>query len=169
MEQECLVLAWVSGRVPGGDKPLVGCFLTEMKFTSHKIRHFRDFPAGPVVKTPQGVQVRSLVGELRSHMPRGVAKKKKKKLAILLFIYLSIWPLRAACGILVPRPGIEPAPSAVKVRNPNQWTAREFPKISHFRVNSGTLYTHSVVQLPPLSKTTFIIPKRKPVPIKDTG
>ena len=100
MEQECLVLAWVSGRVPGGDKPLVGCFLTEMKFTSHKIRHFRDFPAGPVVKTPQGVQVRSLVGELRSHMPRGVAKKKKKKISdffIYLFIYLatpcSLWGL----------------------------------------------------------------------------
>ena len=31
-----------------------------------------DFPGGPVVKTAfplQGVQVQSLVGELRSHMP----------------------------------------------------------------------------------------------------
>ena len=42
----------------------------------------RDFPGGPVVKTPrfplQGLQVRSLVGKIRSHKPRGEAKKKKK-------------------------------------------------------------------------------------------
>ena len=31
----------------------------------------------------------------------------------------------AACGILVPRPGIEPAPLAVRARSPNHWTARE--------------------------------------------
>ena len=34
----------------------------------------RDFPGGPVVKNPlpmQGTRVRSLVGELRSHMPWG--------------------------------------------------------------------------------------------------
>ena len=30
-------------------------------------------------------------------------------------------------GILVPRPGIEPAPSAVKVQSPNRWIARDFP------------------------------------------
>ena len=38
-----------------------------------------DFPGGPVVKTPlQRVQVQSLIGELRSCMLCGVAKKKKK-------------------------------------------------------------------------------------------
>ena len=37
------------------------------------------------------------------------------------------WPCCAACGILVPQPGMEPAPSAVKSRGPNHWTAREFP------------------------------------------
>ena len=31
----------------------------------------------------------------------------------------------AACGILVPWPGIEPAPSAMAVRSLNHWTARE--------------------------------------------
>ena len=31
-----------------------------------------------------------------------------------------------ACGILVPQPGIEPGPWAVKVWSPNHWTAREF-------------------------------------------
>ena len=39
-----------------------------------------DFPGGPVVKTVlplKRVKVRSLVEELRSHRPLGVAKKKK--------------------------------------------------------------------------------------------
>ena len=42
---------------------------------------YRDFPGGPGVKTAlplQGAQVQSLVGKLRSHMPCGVAQKKKK-------------------------------------------------------------------------------------------
>ena len=47
----------------------------------------QDFPGGPVVKTPcfpvllrHGAQVQSPVREIRSNMPRG-KKKKKKKLA----------------------------------------------------------------------------------------
>ena len=43
----------------------------------------REFPGGPVVRIPgfhcSGAQVRSLVGELRSHKPWGAAKKKKKE------------------------------------------------------------------------------------------
>ena len=41
-----------------------------------------DFFGGPMVKTMlplQRMQVRSLVGELTSHMPQGVAKKKERK------------------------------------------------------------------------------------------
>ena len=34
---------------------------------------------------------------------------------------------RAACGILIPRPGIEPMPPAVEVHSPNHWTAMEVP------------------------------------------
>lgn len=30
-----------------------------------------------------------------------------------------------ACGILIPQPGLEPTPSAVKMQSPNLWT-REF-------------------------------------------
>ena len=41
-----------------------------------------DFPGGPAVKTPhfhfQGVQARSLVWKLESHMPHGEAKTIKK-------------------------------------------------------------------------------------------
>ena len=39
-----------------------------------------------------------------------------------------------ACGVLVPRPGIEPAPSAVKVWRPNHWTGREFPVCLFFNI-----------------------------------
>ena len=46
---------------------------------------------------------------------------------ILRFCFvLCFWLCCAACGILVPRPGIEPAPSAVKARSPDHWTTREF-------------------------------------------
>ena len=38
-----------------------------------------DFPGGAVVKTTcRGLQIRSLVRELRSRMPHGAAKKKKE-------------------------------------------------------------------------------------------
>ena len=36
-------------------------------------------------------------------------------------------PLCDACGILVPRPWIEPVPSAMRARSPNHWTTREVP------------------------------------------
>ena len=45
----------------------------------NSVKHYRDFPGGPVVKTlpsmEGGVQVESLVGELRSHMPGGQKTK----------------------------------------------------------------------------------------------
>ena len=46
-------------------------------------RQPRDFPGGPVVKTPcfqcRGARVQPLVGELRSHMPRGAALPPKRR------------------------------------------------------------------------------------------
>ena len=42
------------------------------------------------------------------------------------------WPRREAYRILVPRPGTEPRPSAVKAPSPNHWTAREYPVFSKF-------------------------------------
>ena len=48
---------------------------------------------------------------------------------LFLFIYLYIyWLCHTSCRILVPRPGIEPAPPAVEAWSLNHWTAREFPK-----------------------------------------
>ena len=36
-----------------------------------------------------------------------------------------------ACGILVPRPGIETRPPEAEARSPNHWTTREFPHWSY--------------------------------------
>ena len=46
-----------------------------------------------------------------------------------LFIHLFVWLHRAACEILVPRPGIEPMPPAVEGRSLNHWTTREGPPV----------------------------------------
>ena len=56
--------------------------------------------------------------------------------ALINFFFLCC----AACVILVPRPGIEPVPSAVKARRPNHWTTREFP----IAILYGTLATCQV-------------------------
>ena len=42
--------------------------------------------------------------------------------------YFFFLATRQACGILVPQPGIEPAPPAVEAWNLNHGTAREVPK-----------------------------------------
>ena len=47
-----------------------------------------------------------------------------KEVFLFLFIYLFG---RAACGILVPQPGMEPSPPAVEEQSLNHWTAREVP------------------------------------------
>ena len=46
---------------------------------------------------------------------------------LLIFFWWGGGACRAACGILVPWPGIEPTPSVVKAKSPTHWTAREFP------------------------------------------
>ena len=43
------------------------------------------------------------------------------------FFFFSFEPHHAACGILVPQPGIEPRPPALGARSLNHWTARKFP------------------------------------------
>ena len=61
---------------------------------------------------------------------------KSRTTLILLFIYLFIWLLCTACGIIVPWLGIEPWPSAVKVQSPNHWTTREFPYYNDHPINT---------------------------------
>ena len=43
------------------------------------------------------------------------------------FIYLFIWLHCAACGLLVPQPGIEPVPPALDAQSLSPWTSREAP------------------------------------------
>ena len=41
---------------------------------------------------------------------------EKPPLLILIFWFIYFWPHLAACGILVPCPGIKPVPSALEVQ-----------------------------------------------------
>ena len=52
--------------------------------------------------------------------------KTEKRHWVIRFLNF-FWPCPAARGILVPRPGIEPMPPALGVRNLNHWNAREVP------------------------------------------
>ena len=71
--------------------------------------------------------------------PRGLLDQqhieRKSELGDLFLFFLAALH-SLACGISVPQPGTEPAPSAVKARSPNHWTAREFPRfISESHIN----------------------------------
>ena len=44
------------------------------------------------------------------------------------FYFIYFWPCVMANGILVPQPGIEPVPPAVKELSLNHWTTRELPR-----------------------------------------
>ena len=46
-----------------------------------------------------------------------------------LNVVIIFWPCHAIRGILVPRPGTELRPSAVKAQSSNHWTTREFPSL----------------------------------------
>ena len=51
----------------------------------------------------------------------GYATDSSGELLHSVFIFFVAWHIR----ILVPQPGIEPAPSAVEAQSLNHWTARE--------------------------------------------
>ena len=50
-----------------------------------------------------------------------------------LFFLFFYWSCSAACGILVPQQGIEPAPPALEAQSLNHWTTREVPQNVHFQ------------------------------------
>ena len=52
-----------------------------------------------------------------------------------------------ACGILVPRPGIEPSPLAVEAHILNHWTAREIPQRAFYFYCSPWLFNFTVTEL----------------------
>ena len=55
--------------------------------------------------------------------------------------------LRAAYGILVPQPGIELGPSAVKALSPNHWTIRKFLRANVF---GRVIFIYSLLILTPV-------------------
>ena len=55
----------------------------------------------------------------------GIARSSANSL--LLLLVLLFWLCHTICGILVPQPRMEIAPSAVKAQSPNHWATREFP------------------------------------------
>ena len=54
------------------------------------------------------------------------------KFSVFNLVHFFLWPCHAACGTLVPWPGIEPTPPVVKVQNLNHWTFRQVPKLVPF-------------------------------------
>ena len=48
--------------------------------------------------------------------------------AFFKLIYLTLWLQCLACRILVPRPGIESVPPALKARSLNYWATRKVPR-----------------------------------------
>ena len=58
-----------------------------------------------------------------------------------------------ASGILVPLPGIEPGPSAVRPHSPSHYTAREFPPLASLRKKRRGV----VVAGAPIKHRVFII------------
>ena len=67
------------------------------------------------------------------------------------------WPCRAACGILVPQPGIKPAPPAVEAGSLNHWTAREVPQWIFNNNNLSPCYGLNV-HVPPDSYAEALTP-----------
>ena len=51
----------------------------------------------------------------------------KKISFYFIYLFLFFWSCHAACGILVPWPGIKPVPHAVEEQSLNHWTTREVP------------------------------------------
>ena len=91
--------------------------LKSMSQRSSNSRHF--FPSGPVTAS---ISLRDVKGPSQAHdSPHCTCYSSGSSLHAVFS-----WPSCIACGILVPGPGIEPMPSAVKAWSPNHWTAREF-------------------------------------------
>ena len=54
-----------------------------------------------------------------------------------IHVCVCIWLHSRACGILLPRPGIEPMPPAVEAQILNHWTTREGPGLTISYKTSG--------------------------------
>ena len=58
---------------------------------------------------------------------------------VFVFVFFCFLPHWAVCGVLVPQPGIERLPVAVKEQSSNHWTTREVPV--HVVFNATALWS----------------------------
>ena len=79
-----------------------------------------DFPNPGIEPWSPPLQADSLLTELW-----GKPLHNKQITQQIIFFLTYFLPRHVVCGILVPGPGIEPRPLAVKAPSPNQWTTRE--------------------------------------------
>ena len=66
--------------------------------------------------------------------PPTLPAQSETPIYVLYFIIIIIifWLHHMTCRILVPQPGIEPAPLAAKAQSPNHWTAKEYSSMYTF-------------------------------------
>lgn len=69
--------------------------------------------------------------------------------------------LQAVCGILVPQLGIEPKPSAVRVRSPNCWTTREFSGTDIFQSSPESLGCCHLTSSVTSARSPLVSPSRQ--------
>ena len=110
-------------------------------------RIFKSFWLTP---SPLPTNTSNLWGPLASfvHAPRSLLNASTLSVQFDESFFFFFGPCCTACGILVPRPGIEPGPSAVRAQSPNYWTTREFPrwvlKNTHIHVATLTIKIQNI-------------------------
>ena len=79
------------------------------------------------------VQIPGIAPNIQRH-PQNSLNKEYFEFSNLLCMWLlknilifTFWLCHAACGILIPQPGIKAKPSTVEAWGSNHWTAREVP------------------------------------------
>ena len=92
-----------------------------------------------------------------------------------LFNFLFSWPCQAACGILVPWPGIKLSPPALEAESLNYWTTKEVPlndivKLKLWQLLMNTIQSSSVQSLScvrlydPMNRSTPGLPVHHQLP-----
>ena len=80
------------------------------------------------METCRGHQVAGRLARQNSSVVKSKASCLSETAQIVGFFFF-FWSHCAACGILVPQPGTEPAPPALEAQILNHWTAREVPRL----------------------------------------
>ena len=104
--------------------PALGCFLGAEHADS---KHYNGFSS----KNSFINWASSMVSQIQPSLEL-LPAIKKSNVSFSLFL----WPCYAACGNLVPQPGIEPMSPALGAWGCNHWTIVEVPSISLFNIGS---------------------------------